>query len=98
MPQDEIVIIGKDMPSCMLDNVLAIIQSVFKSNAKSKESVHRVVRNASEMLSKRLKKLEDRDWQVAVVKGSVSSTCVHKPGRLLTAYYKPYTVLIWQSK
>lgn len=97
MPKNEFVVIEEDMPSWMEEAILAIIQSVFQHN-RSKDSTHTVMYFASELLSAKLRELEDHDWQVVVVKGAVSSTCVHKPGRLLTVFYKPYNILVWQSK
>ena len=97
MPPNEYVIMEQDMPWNMQEGVLKTIQSVL-SDKTMKKSIRSTMYSASESISEQLKAVEKKDWQVVVVRGSFTSTCVHKPGRLLSVFYKPFSILVWQSK
>ncbi|VDM30499.1 unnamed protein product [Hydatigera taeniaeformis] len=84
------------MPWGLQEAVLRIIQSVLSGASQSKH-IRSTLYAASMCISARLREIEDKEWQVVVVHGSFTSTCIHKPGRLLSVVYKPYSVLVWQS-
>ena len=85
------------MPWHLQEAVLKTIQSVLSSKT-IKKSIRSTMYSASESISEQLKEVERKDWQVVVVRGSFTTTCVHKPGRLLSVFYRPFSVLVWQSK
>ena len=86
------VIVEQDMPRDLVESVLTVVQSVLKKDKKN------TMVSASELISKRLKEIEPKDWQVVVLCGSFTSTCIHKPGRFLSFRYDPYSLLIWQCE
>ncbi|EUB61578.1 FERM, RhoGEF and pleckstrin domain-containing protein [Echinococcus granulosus] len=85
-----------DMPWNLQEAVLRIIQSVLSTTSPRKH-INSTLYSASACISARLREIEDKEWQVVVVLGSFTTTCIHKPGRLLSVFYKPYNILIWQS-
>ncbi|KAH9280347.1 hypothetical protein ECG_06983 [Echinococcus granulosus] len=96
MPKNEFVVIEQDMPWNLQEAVLRIIQSVLSTTSPRKH-INSTLYSASACISARLREIEDKEWQVVVVLGSFTTTCIHKPGRLLSVFYKPYNILIWQS-
>lgn len=97
MPKKEFVVIEQDMPWGLQEAVLRIIQSVLSGSSRSKH-IRSTLHTASMCISAKLREIENREWQVFVVHGSFTSTCIHKPGRLLSVFYKPYSVLVWESE
>ncbi len=97
MGKNQFVIIQEDMPWAMQDQVLRIIQACLATK-NAKKNVQATIYSASEFISRALQEVEEGDWQVVVVNGSFTSTVIHRPRRLLTVRFKPYTVLVFQSK
>lgn len=96
MGRERFVVIQEDMPKAVKARVMHAIISALKPK-RSDRDVDATLYSASERISEALTKIEDKEWQVVVVHGSFTSTCTHKPGRLLSLRLKPYSIVVWQS-